>query len=209
MPIAAALSLSGNQSVSHWLRQQLPLTYNKILPPAAALTATGELAGRVIVPWKCPGNTDHFWQECPMGKGTVPSVLDHQWFLLANLSGFPKGFQSGKNLILLCNNEAFPFHYFFLELHPSGSSLLPGFTSHPHLQDWQTCQLPWGQAPHRRLMWRSMLIVISIVNKYHKRVSVTKENPLEDPFQCRKRFLVTDSRSCIMGSVTHALLSDV
>lgn len=53
-----------------------------------------------------------------------------------------------------------------------------------------------------------MLIVISIVNKY-QRVSITKENPLEDPLQCRKRFLVTDSRSCTMGSDTHALVSDV
>lgn len=179
-----------------------------MLPPAASLTATGEPAGRVTVPWKCQETLSTFDKNVLRESAPVPSVSGHQWFLLANLCGLPEELQSGKKLILLCNNEAFPVHYPSLKLH-SRSSLLTGFTPHPDLQDWQTCQLPWGQAPHCLLIWRRMLIVIRIVNKYHKRVSVTKENPPEDLFQCRKRFLVTVSRRCIMGSVTHALLSDV
>lgn len=130
-----------------WTATPSPASHSHItkLPPAAALTATGELAARVIVPWKCQETLLTFDRNVLWESKPAPSVSGHQWNLLTNLCGFPEELQSGKILILLRNNEAFPFHYLCLELHSSRSSLLPGFTSHPHLQQWQTCQLPWGQ----------------------------------------------------------------
>lgn len=79
VPMAAVLSLSGKHSVSHWLGQQLPLQLpTHILQNATSSSIPNCNRGTCWESYctlEMPGNTEHFWQECPTGKCTSSLCL--------------------------------------------------------------------------------------------------------------------------------------
>lgn len=134
MPCPAAFTLSGNQSCSNSLKYEsdsdihsgFPVTYTKTLQQQRQLQQ-GNLLGELLY----PGNTQQtlmtfdkrvLWESKPVFFCLKPEVISLQTFvgqaIIYELNLGLGELHIGKNLISLCNNEAFPFHYLSLEQHP-------------------------------------------------------------------------------------------